>query len=78
MTTCLLEHPARRGLQEIIDDATRRRFLQLIGAVGLLAGCASAGDDPSAGSSPTSSSGIPLTIDHEFGQTVIPRSRSGS
>lgn len=49
----------------VTDDATRRRFLQLIGAAGLLTGCASA--TPDTGASPGT-----RTVTHARGTAEVP------
>jgi len=67
MIATLLDRPT-----PITDDATRRQFL--IGGLslaGLLAGCGTSG--PALDATPDDTGGFPVTIDHQFGSTTIPR-----
>ncbi|MGQ0773133.1 MAG: iron-siderophore ABC transporter substrate-binding protein [Pseudonocardiales bacterium] len=67
MPIALLNRPA-----PIDDDATRRQFL--IGGASLaalLAGCGTSA--PAPGAAPDRGGGFPVTIDHQFGSTTIPR-----
>lgn len=64
--TAVLTPPA------IDDDATRREFL--IGGLslaGLIAACSTVA--PAPGATPDPGGGFPVTIDHQFGSTTIPR-----
>lgn len=64
MTTALLTAPELAPYP--IDDATRREFLTLLGAAGLLTAC---GND-TADTRPVAS-GYPRTIRHDGGETVL-------
>lgn len=65
MTTPLLDRHAPRQVDpDATADVTRRRFLQVLGAAGLLAGCSSAG------SSPTPAGAAPRTVVDTRGTSV--------
>ena len=51
-----------------ITDASRREFLALLGAAGLLVGCSSATNDATS----TSGTGYPRTVEHSGGTVTLP------
>lgn len=63
MTVAL--HPSRPA--DIDNEATRRRFLQIIGAAGLLTACATDPAEPLA-----AGARYPRTVEHQDGPTIVP------